>query len=135
MKILVETKVNAPIEHVWKSWTTPEDIMKWNTASEDWHTTASAVDLRQGGQFTSRMEAKDGSMGFDFAGEYTQVAKPNLIEALFGDRTLRVEFIQDSDGVLVREEFEAEVEHPVEMQRAGWQAILDNFKRHVESTV
>lgn len=134
MKILVETKVNAPIEHVWKCWTKPEEVMKWNTASEDWHTTASAVDLRQGGQFTSRMEAKDGSMGFDFAGEYTQIAKPNLIEAVFEDRTLRVEFIQHSDGVLVREEFETEAEHPVEMQRAGWQAILDNFKRHVEST-
>lgn len=135
MKILVETTVHAPIEQVWKCWTTPEDIMKWNAASDDWHTTASTVDLRQGGQFTSRMEAKDGSMGFDFAGEYTKVAKPNLIEALFGDRTLRVKFIQNSDGVLVQEEFEPEGEHLVEAQKAGWQAILDNFKRHVELTI
>ena len=135
MRISVETKINAPIQTVWKNWTTPEDIMKWNAASDDWHTTASTVDLRQGGQFTSRMEAKDGSMGFDFSGEYTRIVELTLIEASFGERTMRVEFIQNPDGVLVKEEFDAETDNPVEMQRAGWQAILDNFKRHVESTL
>ncbi|MGO4906744.1 SRPBCC family protein [Pseudorhodobacter sp. W20_MBD10_FR17] len=135
MKILVETTVNAPIERVWACWTTPADIVKWNTASDDWHTTAATVDLIVGGQFTSRMEAKDGSMGFDFAGEYTQIEAPRLIEAVFGGRALRVEFAQVAGGVLVREAFDAEDTHPVEMQKAGWQAILDRFKRYVESAV
>lgn len=132
MKILVETTVNAPINRVWECWTTPADIMQWNAASDDWHTTAAAVDLRVGGQFTSRMEAKDGSMGFDFAGEYTRIEIPKLIEAVFGGRALRVEFVSVARGVRVTEEFDAEDTHPVEMQKAGWQAILDRFKRHVE---
>ncbi|WP_050524656.1 SRPBCC family protein [Pseudorhodobacter wandonensis] len=132
MKILVETTVNAPINRVWECWTTPADIMQWNAASDDWHTTAAAVDLRVGGQFTSRMEAKDGSMGFDFAGEYTRIEAPKLIEAVFGGRALRVEFVPVAGGVRVTEEFDAEDTHPLEMQKAGWQAILDRFKRHVE---
>ena len=102
MKITVETKVNAPIKDVWESWTTPADIKKWNSASEDWHTTAATVDLRTGGKFSSRMEAKDGSVGFDFAGEYTRIEAPRLIEASFGGRTMRVEFIEEPDGVVVR---------------------------------
>jgi uncharacterized protein YndB with AHSA1/START domain len=133
MKILVETVVNAPINRVWECWTTPADIMQWNAASDDWHTTAAAVDLQVGGQFTSRMEARDGSMGFDFAGEYTRIEAPKLIEAVFGGRALRVEFVPVAGGVQVTEEFDAEDTHPVEMQKAGWQAILDRFKRHVES--
>jgi uncharacterized protein YndB with AHSA1/START domain len=130
----VETTVNASIERVWACWTTSADIVKWNAASDDWHTTAATVDLRVGGQFTSRMEAKDGSIGFDFAGEYTRIEAPRLIEAVFGGRALRVEFTLVAGGVLVRETFEAEDTHPVEMQKAGWQAILDRFKRHVEGT-
>lgn len=133
MKITVETIVKAPIDVVWGKWTSPADIMQWNTASEDWHTVKSNIDLRVGGKFSSRMEAKDGSMGFDFAGTYNVVEKPRLIESSFDDRHLRVEFIQQTDGVLVRETFDAESEHPQDAQRAGWQAILDNFKRHVEA--
>lgn len=132
MKITVETTVKAPIDTVWRAWTTPEDITQWNAASDDWHTTRATVDLRDGGAFSSRMEAKDGSMGFDFAGTYTRVVPHALIESAFGDRTMRVEFIEGADGVTVRETFDAESTHPVEQQRDGWQAILDNFARHVE---
>jgi uncharacterized protein YndB with AHSA1/START domain len=132
MKITVETNVAAPMEKVWRAWTTPEDIKQWNAASDDWHTTAATVDLREGGQFSSRMEAKDGSMGFDFAGTYTKVVPNELIECEFGGRTMSVEFVPNGDGVLVRETFDAEETHSLEQQRAGWQAILDNFARHVE---
>jgi len=107
--------------------------MAWNAASDDWHTTAASVDLREGGAFTSRMEAKDGSMGFDFAGTYTRVEPMRLIEARFGDRDLSVEFKETGTGVHVRETFDAENEYPEEMQRQGWQAILDSFARHVEA--
>src|SRR5512139_870598 len=131
MKITVEATVAAPVEDVWRAWTTPEDIKQWNAASDDWHTTHASVDLRVGGGFSSRMEAKDGSAGFDFAGTYTQVVEHQLIECAFGDRTLRVEFIDGNGGVTVRETFDAESTHSVEQQRAGWQAILDRFARHV----
>jgi len=131
MYITVEVTIAAPIEAVWKAWTTPEDIKQWNAASDDWHTTAATVDLRVGGAFSSRMEAKDGSMGFDFAGTYTKVVEPQLIECSFGDRTLRVEFLQGPEGVTVRETFQAEATHSEEQQRAGWQSILNNFARHV----
>lgn len=133
MEIVVETKIDAPVAKVWRAYTTPADIMSWNTASEDWHTTAATVDLREGGAFSSRMEAKDGSMGFDFAGTYTKVVTEERIEYVFGDRHARVDFIPAADGVVVRVRFEAEGAHPVEAQRAGWQAILDNFARHVEA--
>ncbi len=134
MKITVETTIAAPIERVWSAWNTPEDIQQWNAASDDWHTTKSTVDLGVGGTYSSRMEAKDGSMGFDFAGIYTKVVEHKLIESTFGDRTLVVEFLPAHDTVTVRETFDAETTHPVEQQRAGWQAILDNFKTHVEMT-
>lgn len=133
MKITIEATVKAPLATVWASWTTPEDIMAWNAASDDWHTTASQVDLRDGGAFSSRMEAKDGSMGFDFGGTYTRVEPMSLIEAIFGDRGMTVEFSETADGVRVRETFDTEEENSVEMQREGWQAILDNFKRHTEA--
>ena len=134
MKITVETKVSAPIDVVWRAWNTPADIMQWNAASDDWHTTKSTVDLRVGGAFSSRMEAKDGSMGFDFAGTYTKIIEHKLIESRFGVRTLVVEFIAGPDSVTVRETFEAESTHSKEQQRQGWQAILDNFKKYVEAT-
>ena len=134
MEITIERLVRAPMEAVWRAWTTPADITQWNAASDDWHTTRASVDLREGGAFSSRMEAKDGSAGFDFAGTYTTVREHELIEAAFGDRTLRVEFIPGPDGVTVRETFAAESTHPVEQQRAGWQAILDRFAAHVEKT-
>jgi uncharacterized protein YndB with AHSA1/START domain len=132
-KVTVEAKVQAPIEHVWRAWNTPEDIKQWNAASDDWHTTKAAVDLRVGGAFSSRMEAKDGSMGFDFAGTYTKVVEHRLIESTFGDRRLVVEFIPGIDGVIVRETFDAETTYPIEHQRNGWQAILNNFKKHTEA--
>jgi len=135
MKITVEALVRAPIAAVWQAWTTPADIVQWNTASPDWHTTRASVDLRVGGEFSSRMEAKDGSMGFDFAGTYTEVVDGQCLVARFGDRELRVEFATGADGITVRETFDAETTHPVEHQQAGWQSILDSFKRHVEAQV
>ena len=133
MKITVEALVKAPLETVWSAWTTPADIMAWNAASDDWHTTASTVDLRPGGIFSSRMEAKDGSFAFDFAGRYTWIEPLSLIEAQFGDRMMSVAFSETADGVKVVEIFDAEETNPAEMQRMGWQAILDRFKAHVES--
>lgn len=133
MRITVETRVAAPIAEVWRAYTTPADIMQWNAASDDWHTTAAQVDLREGGAFSSRMEAKNGSMGFDFAGTYTRIVEHALIEYAFGDRNARVEFEPAPGGVDVRVTFDGEDTHPIEHQRAGWQAILDNFARHVES--
>jgi uncharacterized protein YndB with AHSA1/START domain len=133
MEITVETTVAAPIEEVWRAWTTPDDIKQWNAASDDWHTTAAAVDLRVGGAFSSRMEAKDGSMGFDFAGTYTKIVPHERIEFSFGDRVAVVEFIPGNGGVLVRETFDAEETFTPEQQRQGWQAILDRFARHVEA--
>jgi uncharacterized protein YndB with AHSA1/START domain len=133
MKITIEKLINAPIEAVWRAWTTPDDITQWNAASADWHTTKASVDLRVGGAFSSRMEAKDGSMGFDFAGTYTKVVEHQLIESAFGDRGLLVEFEAGPNGVTVRETFDAEPTHSIDQQRAGWQAILDNFARHVEA--
>lgn len=133
MKITVETLVRAPIDEVWRAWTTPADITQWNVATPEWHTPRAEVDLREGGRFCSRMEAKDGSMGFDFEGTYTKIVPHERIEAAFGDRTMQVEFLPAADGgVAVRETFDAENVYPVEQQRQGWQAILDNFKRHVE---
>lgn len=133
MKITVETTVHAPIERVWQAYTTPEDIVRWNAASDDWHTTKASVDLRVGGAFSSRMEAKDGSFGFDFAGTYTSVVPNSLLEYSFGDRTARVDFADTPEGVNVKVSFEAETTHSIEQQQGGWQAILNNFKRHVES--
>ena len=133
MKITVETKVTAPIEQVWHAWTTPEDIKQWNAASEDWHTTTSTVDLRVGGSFSARMEAKDGSMGFDFGGTYTKIIEHKLIECSFGDRSMLVEFLAGKDRVTIRETFDAETTNSEEQQRRGWQAILDNFAKYVEA--
>lgn len=133
MKITVETNVAAPIELVWRAYTTPEDIKQWNAAADDWHTTAATVDLREGGAFSSRMEAKDGSAGFDFAGHYTKIVERKRIEYSFGEREAQVEFAPSADGVRVRVIFEAEEMHSVEQQRQGWQAILDNFARYVEA--
>ncbi|MGH7217531.1 MAG: SRPBCC family protein [Nitrospiraceae bacterium] len=133
MKITVETIVAAPIEDVWRAWTTPKDIMQWNAASDDWHTTNASVDLRVGGTFSSRMEAKDGSEGFDFAGTYTKVVHHKLIECSFeGDRVLLIEFVAGRNGVTVRETFDAESTYSEEQQREGWQAILNRFAKYVE---
>lgn len=133
MKITVSTVVAAPLPEVWRAYTTPEDIKAWNAASPDWHTTAASVDLRPGGKFSSRMEAKDGSFGFDFAGEYTKVEPFRLIEYAFGDRVGVVEFKDGPSGVAVTVTFDAEATHSEGQQRNGWQAILDNFARHVQA--
>jgi uncharacterized protein YndB with AHSA1/START domain len=131
MRITVETHVAAPIGLVWQAYTSPADIKSWNAASDDWHTTAATVDLREGGVFSSRMEAKDGSMGFDFAGTYTKILPNERIEYAFGERRAEVDFVPANDGVNVRVTFDAEGTHSIDQQRAGWQAILDNFSRHV----
>ncbi len=132
MNITVETTVSAAIEKVWAAYTSPEHIVKWNAASDDWHTTSSTVDLRVGGNFSSRMEAKDGSFGFDFAGSYTKVEPNKLLEYSFGDRVAQVDFSALANGIRVRVEFDTEETHSIEQQRQGWQAILDNFKRYAE---
>lgn len=134
MTITIETTVRAPLEAVWKAWTTPDDIVRWNAASDDWHTTKASVDLRVGGTFSSRMEARDGSVGFDFEGTYTEVvAHERIAYAMDDGRRVVVDFVPVDDGVRVREAFDAEATNPVEMQRAGWQAILDRFARYVEA--
>jgi uncharacterized protein YndB with AHSA1/START domain len=132
-KITVETTIGAPIAEVWRAWNTPDDIKQWNAASDDWHTTSATVDLRVGGHYSSRMEAKDGSPGFDFAGTYTKITEHTLIESEFGGRILSVEFIEGPHQVTVRETFDPESTYPIEQQKQGWQAILDNFRKHVES--
>lgn len=134
VKITVETLVKADRSTVWDTWNTPEHIEQWNAAQEDWHTTNSTVDLREGGTFSSRMEAKDGSVGFDFEGTYTRVVPKQVIEYRMSDgREVRVEFVERPGGVLVKETFDAETENPLELQRQGWQAILDNFARYAEA--
>lgn len=133
MKITVETVVKSDIEAVWSAWNNPDDIKQWNAASSDWHTTASTVDLREGGLFSSRMEARDGSRGFDFAGTYTAVVPKKKIEYELEDgRVVSVEFSAGEDGVRVTETFDADTEMPADIQRQGWQDILDNFAQHVE---
>ncbi len=132
--ITVETTVDAPVAHVWACWTEPEHITKWNAASDDWHSPASTVDLREGGRFTTRMEAKDGSMGFDFSGVYTKVVPSSLLEYAMDDqRTVSVAFAEQDGKTRVTETFVAETENSVEMQRAGWQSILDNFSKYAEA--
>jgi uncharacterized protein YndB with AHSA1/START domain len=134
MKITVEIVANAALDRVWEAYTTPADIQRWNAASEDWHTTRSEVDLREGGRFLSRMEARDGSVGFDFEGTYTRIVPHEVLEYRMEDgRHATVEFAERGDGVLVRVTFDAEAENPPELQRQGWQAILDSFGRHVEA--
>lgn len=132
--ITIETTVHAPLQKVWEYWTSPSHITKWNSASEDWHTTAATSDLRAGGKFTSRMEAKDGSVGFDFEGIFDTVSLHKHLSYTMSDgRKASVEFIDTGNDVLVKETFDPEHTNPIEMQRAGWQAILDNFKRYTET--
>jgi uncharacterized protein YndB with AHSA1/START domain len=132
--ITVESTINAPVEKVWKFWSLPEHIKKWNNASDDWHTPSSENDLRPGGKFSTRMEAKDGSFGFDFGGIYDEVKTNELITYTMGDgRKVKVVFTSNGNTTTVTETFEAESQNPVEMQKGGWQAILDNFKKYVEA--
>ena len=132
--ITVETRVNVPIDIVWEAYTSPEHVTKWNFASDDWCCPRASGDLRQGGKFSSRMEAKDGSMGFDFEGTYTKIVTNERIEYDFGDRHAVVTFSPYGSTVMVRVSFDPEAEFSVEQQRDGWQAILDNFAQHVLRT-
>ena len=133
-KITIQTNVNSTIEKVWKCWTNPEDIKKWNAASDDWHTVKAENDLQTGGKFSSRMEAKDGSFGFDFWGVYDKVESHRLIEYTLGDnRKVSISFSSEGKQTKIVETFEAENENSLELQKNGWQAILNNFKKYVET--
>lgn len=132
--VTVEVIVNAPMEKAWETWTEPKHIMQWNHASDDWETTASQNDLQVGGKFSSTMGAKDKSVSFDFGGTYSAVKKHELIEYDMGDgRHVKVVFTQLPEGVKVTETFDIENTNSKEMQRGGWQAIMDNYKKHTEA--
>lgn len=134
--ITVEAKINAQVEKVWNLWTDPKHIIHWNNASEDWHTPKAENDLRVGGKFLSRMEARDGSSGFDFTGKYNKIELYNSIDYTIGDgRKVHITFDYVGNGTKVSESFEAEQTNTIEMQHAGWQAILDNFKHYAETIV
>jgi uncharacterized protein YndB with AHSA1/START domain len=131
--ITIETTVNIPVEKVWQLWTGEEHIIKWNSASPDWHTPRASNDVKPGGSFSFRMEAKDGSFGFDFGGVYDTIKENESIEYTLGDgRKVKINFTGNKEQTHIVETFEAETENPVDMQRAGWQAILDNFKKYAE---
>ena len=131
--ITVEATVNAPVEKVWKLWNDPQHITKWCSASDDWHAPNAENDLRKDGKFKTTMAAKDGSFSFDFEGVYTRVEPNKTIEyTMSDDRKVKIDFSSSGNTTKVTETFEAETENPIEMQRGGWQAILDNFKKHVE---
>lgn len=136
VQITIRARVNAPVELVWNYWTEPEHIKKWNNASEDWHTTFAENDLRVGKRFLSRMEAKDGSFGFDFGGVYTEVNLHKGISYAMDDgRKVDIAFIRGDKSTEVIETFEAEKDNSIEMQQTGWQAILDNFKKYTEEKI
>jgi uncharacterized protein YndB with AHSA1/START domain len=132
--ITVKAIVKAPVEKVWKYWNEPEHITRWCAASDDWHAPKAQNDLREGGNFTTTMAAKDGSMSFDFGGVYTRVQTNKLIEYAMSDgRKVSIAFAANGNETEVIETFDPETTHPLDMQRAGWQAILDNFKKHTET--
>lgn len=132
--ITVQNIINASIDKVWELWTLPEHITKWSFASPEWHTPYAENDLREGGKFSSTMAAKDGSMSFDFGGEYTLVEKNKTIEYVLEDgRKVEITFSETPNGVEIIQSFDPETQNPEEMQRGGWQAILDNFKSYAEA--
>ncbi len=134
--ITIKKTVQAPIAKVWQFWTEPEHITQWNAASDDWHTPKAENNLKEGGRFVYRMEAKDGSVGFDFGGNYTAVKpKEHLAYALDDDRKVSIDFKTEDHAVTITEIFEPENENPVEMQKQGWQTILDKFKTYTESKI
>lgn len=133
MEISISATINAPRPEVWKYWTGPEHILKWNHASDDWHTTHAENDVKVGGVQMARMEAKDGSMGFDFKGTYQEVVMNELLVFMLDDgRRVEVNFKDQGHATIVTEKFETEDTHSIELQEKGWQAILDNFKKYVE---
>jgi uncharacterized protein YndB with AHSA1/START domain len=132
--ITVQTVVNAPVEKVWECWNRPEHITGWAFASDDWEAPAAENDLRVGGRFKTTMAAKDKSASFDFGGVYTRVKEHELIEYDMDDgRHVKVEFAESHQGVKITETFEPEDTHPENVQRSGWQAILNNFKKYAEA--
>jgi uncharacterized protein YndB with AHSA1/START domain len=131
MKISVSVEINAPVAKAWDAYVLPEAINQWNFASDDWQCRDARVDLRVGGSFSSHMEAKDGSFGFDFEGTYTNIVENQLLEYSFGDRFARVLFEQVGEVSKVTVEFDAEDENSIDMQREGWQAILNNYAKYV----
>lgn len=132
--ITVESTVKAPVGKVWEYWTKPDHVKHWNFASDDWHSPDGWNDLRVGGKFSYRMEARDGSMGFDFGGTYDEVKIHERIAFTMGDgRKVKILFSGTGNSTRVAETFEAESQNPIEMQKNGWQAILDNFKKYTES--
>jgi uncharacterized protein YndB with AHSA1/START domain len=134
-RVTVQAVIQAPVDKVWRYWTEPEHITKWNQASDDWHSSRAENDLRVGGKFNTRMEAKDGSAGFDFFGVYDVVQPHEKISYTLGDgRKVDITFIDQGSATHVIETFDAEGTHPVEYQRAGWQAIMDNFKKYTEQS-
>ncbi len=132
-RITVKNNVKATAGKVWKLWSDPRDIEKWNTPSEDWHTPHAENDLRVGGRFVSRMEAKDGSFGFDFKGTYNEVIpEKRIVYTMEDGRMAEIDFKEQHGETEIVTSFDPETENPVDMQRDGWQAILDNFKRYAE---
>jgi uncharacterized protein YndB with AHSA1/START domain len=132
--LTVESTINAPVEKVWDIWSKPEHITKWCSPGGGWHTPRAENDLRTGGKFLSRMEAEDGSMGFDFGGIYDEVRTNEYMEYTIEDgRKVKIDFIPEGNSTKVVEKFEAEDTNPIEMQQGGWQAILDNFKKYTEA--
>ncbi len=135
VSITVETTVHAPVGEVWKFWTEPQHITGWSFASDEWHAPRAENDLQAGGKFVTRMEAKDGSFGFDFSGVYDEVRIHEYIGYTLDDgRKVAITFTSQGNETKVVEIFEAESENPVEMQQAGWQAFMDNFKKYCESS-
>ena len=132
--ITVKTTVKAPIEKVWKYWTKPEHITQWNNASDDWHCPTATNDLRVGGKFNFTMASKDGKMSFDFEGEYSNIKEYSSIEYhIIGGRKVIINFEETNDGIAITESFEPEDENSEELQRGGWQNIIDNFKKYTEN--
>ena len=132
--LTVQVTVDAPVEKAWESFTNPDHIVKWNQASPDWHSPWSKNDLREGGAFSTRMEAKDGSFGFEFGGIYDAVEINKYIEYTLGDgRKVTVTFSDEGSATKVVETFEAESTNPIEMQQGGWQAIMDSYKNYTEA--
>lgn len=136
MPITVETIVNKTISKTWEFWTNPSDILQWNFASPDWHCPFAENDLKVSGKFKYTMAAKDDSMSFDFEGSYTHVVKESIIEYVLGDgRKVKITFESLGDKTKIVETFDPESENTIELQRNGWQAILNNFKKHTETQV
>lgn len=134
IKVTVEATINAPVEKVWKCWTETNHIVNWNNASDDWHSPKAESEFKVGGKFSYRMEAKDGSFGFDFAGIFDHILVNEQMDYTLGDgRQVFIVFKNNGSSTHISQTFEAETENTIELQKGGWQAILNNFKKYVEA--